>query len=177
MTSRDRGALAVLLEADLTYWLRAIAWAGVIGLAIAIPTVLIENSWFRRMTPTRWWDYVLWVPAAGLAGMTISARRLPGAGTCRVEGRTFGGAGLAYLAVGCPICNKIVVSLLGVSGALSYFAPIQPILGVAGMTMIVLALRTALRAAANGPPDRPTGFDVIDLGRRHPPEGLSDARP
>lgn len=160
MTARSRGYLAVLRGAGLAYWLRALVWAIVVALAIAIPTVLIPNSLFRRMTPVRWWDHALWVVTAAGAGMTIAARKLPGVLNCRTEGRTLGGAGLAYLAVGCPICNKIVVALLGVSGALSYFAPLQPILGVAGATLIVLALRTALRAAVEGPPDRQPHVDV-----------------
>jgi hypothetical protein len=37
---------------------------------------------------------------------------------------------LSTFAVGCPIGNKLVVALIGVSGALSYWAPLQPILGV-----------------------------------------------
>lgn len=41
-----------------------------------------------------------------------------------------GGAGtfLAYFAVGCPVCNKLALVALGYSGALQYFAPIQPYL-------------------------------------------------
>lgn len=34
-------------------------------------------------------------------------------------------------AVGCPACNKIAVILLGTSGALNLWAPVQPVLGVA----------------------------------------------
>lgn len=43
-------------------------------------------------------------------------------------------------AIGCPVCNKIVVALLGASGAISWFAPLQPILGVLGLMLAVSAL-------------------------------------
>lgn len=74
------------------------------------------------------------------------------------------GAGSGYLgvlAVGCPVCNKLVVALLGVSGAFNYFAPIQPLLGAAGLAMAGVALFIRLRGArracsipprAEGPP-------------------------
>lgn len=58
-----------------------------------------------------------------------------------------GGVG-TYLAVGCPICNKLVVALLGTSGALTYFAPIQPLLGVGAVALLVFALRRRLLALA-----------------------------
>jgi hypothetical protein len=50
------------------------------------------------------------------------------------------------LAVGCPICNKIVVLLLGVSGALTIFQPLQPVLALAAMVLLGYALFLRLRA-------------------------------
>ena len=38
------------------------------------------------------------------------------------------GSMLSLFAVGCPICNKLVVMAVGVSGALNWFAPLQPLL-------------------------------------------------
>jgi len=54
---------------------------------------------------------------------------------------------LGLLAVGCPVCNKLVVVLLGVSGALALFAPIQPFLALGGLALLALALRRVVRAA------------------------------
>ena len=53
-----------------------------------------------------------------------------------------------FLAIGCPICNKIALLLLGTSGALNLFAPIQPILGAASVALLAatLAWRITLRA-------------------------------
>jgi hypothetical protein len=48
--------------------------------------------------------------------------------------------------VGCPVCNKLVVLLLGAGGALSYFAPLQPVLGMVSLALLAYALCTRLRA-------------------------------
>ncbi|MGI8712205.1 MAG: hypothetical protein ACR2NR_03285 [Solirubrobacteraceae bacterium] len=52
---------------------------------------------------------------------------------------------LAGLAVGCPICNKVVVAAIGVTGALSYWAPLQPVLGVASILVLLGGLLVRLR--------------------------------
>ncbi|WP_435813056.1 hypothetical protein [Streptomyces werraensis] len=58
---------------------------------------------------------------------------------------------LSAFAVGCPICNKLVVLALGVSGALSYWAPAQPVLGVASVALLTYALMRRLRTATACP--------------------------
>jgi hypothetical protein len=47
---------------------------------------------------------------------------------------------LSALAVGCPICNKIVAGLLGVSGALGLWAPIQPTLALVSVGLLGTAV-------------------------------------
>lgn len=126
------------------YWLRACALALASALAIAIPTRLIPNGFFARMTPTRPLDHVFLTVSSILLGLTLAAR--PGAGGA--EGRAIVGGAGTYLAVGCPICNKLVVALLGTSGALTYFAPIQPLLGAGAVVLLALALRRRLLALA-----------------------------
>ncbi|MEU0171427.1 hypothetical protein ABZ214_39275 [Streptomyces iakyrus] len=61
------------------------------------------------------------------------------------------GGVLSAFAVGCPICNKLVVLALGVSGALSYWAPAQPVLGVASVALLTYALVRRLRTATACP--------------------------
>lgn len=43
---------------------------------------------------------------------------------------------LSYFAIGCPVCNKLVVLALGSSGAISWFAPLQPLLAVASVGLL-----------------------------------------
>lgn len=55
------------------------------------------------------------------------------------------GGFLAYLAVGCPVCNKLVLLALGASGAVTWFAPFQGLLALASLVMLSWALVTRLR--------------------------------
>lgn len=47
---------------------------------------------------------------------------------------------LAWFAVGCPVCNKIALLALGYSGAVTYFAPVQPLLAAVALAATGLAL-------------------------------------
>jgi hypothetical protein len=73
------------------------------------------------------------------------------------RGGALGGV-LAYLAVGCPTCNKLALLALGSSGAVSWFAPLQPWLAAAGIAVLGYALRRRLAGAVACPlpgPDDP----------------------
>lgn len=50
-------------------------------------------------------------------------------------------------AVGCPICHKLVVAALGISGALTYVAPVQPLRGVIGVGLLVAGLAVRPRGS------------------------------
>jgi uncharacterized membrane protein len=56
----------------------------------------------------------------------------------------------AFLAIGCPVCNKIALVLLGTSGALSVYAPIQPVIGAVSLSLLVVTAAWRLRLRATG---------------------------
>ena len=117
---------------------------------MGVPTGVVPSSLYRRMTPVTWWDYPIWALSALLLGLLAATYVRVGRWTPGQDGagRTLGGGVLSAFAIGCPICNKLVVFALGVSGALTYFAPIQPALGVAGFALAVVGLMLRLRALA-----------------------------
>ena len=123
------------------FWLRVAGYTLVAGTAIALPARLIPNDLFRRMTPIRPLDYVFWIASSILVGVLLALPR-----TRRTEGSSLLGGTATFLAVGCPICNRLVVAAIGVSGALNLFAPIQPILGLAALAFMAWAIRRGLRA-------------------------------
>ena len=61
-----------------------------------------------------------------------------------VSARTVWGGFVSFLAVGCPVCNQAVVALVGTSGALSWWAPVQPVVGLLAIALLVHALRRRL---------------------------------
>lgn len=129
-------------------WLVAAGVAALAALFIGTPTGIVRTSLFTRMTPVTWWDYPVWAISAVLVGLTaatyVRVGDVPPAGPDRAR-RTLGATVLAGLAVGCPICNKVVVGLIGVSGALSYWAPLQPVLGMLSVALLLAGLAVRLR--------------------------------
>jgi hypothetical protein len=121
-----------------------------------VPTDLIDTSLFVRMTPAEWWNYPLWVASAVLVGL-LAATYVADPGQDRPSashgGKVFGGGLLSVFAVGCPVCNKLVVLALGASGALTYFAPLQPLLGLFTLGLLLYALRARLASERSCPAD------------------------
>ena len=107
-------------------------------LAITIPTDLIPTPLFTRQVEPTAWAWPVAIITAVLAGVLIA---LPRPTSCRPATRTgIVGSGLAYLAVGCPTCNHIVMLALGTTGALTWFAPVQPYLALIALAILLGAI-------------------------------------
>lgn len=126
----------------LRRWLVAALATAVAAAAMGIPTGVVRTPFYTRMTPVTWWDYPIWALSALTLGLLAATyvNRAPHA-----RGRLLGGGLLSTFAIGCPICNKIVVALIGVSGALNYWAPIQPLLGITSVGLLLATLAMRLR--------------------------------
>lgn len=147
--------LASLGSWPVRRWALAVLAAAAAALAIGVPTGIVETSLYTRMTPVTWWDYPIWALSAVLIGLTAATYLRAGATTPSAAPdrtkRTLAAAVLSVFAVGCPICNKLVVAALGVSGALTYFAPVQPLIGIASVGLLALGLAVRLRGAVACP--------------------------
>jgi hypothetical protein len=123
--------------------------AVVTALILGIPTGIIPTSFYHRMTPVLWWNYPVWALSSVLTGALLATYvRDPAVEVPTTQGgKTFLGSMLSLFAVGCPICNKLVVMAVGVTGALNWFAPIQPVLAVASLGLLAYALWARRRTA------------------------------
>ncbi len=130
-------------------WVAAIGGSVLVALAIGLPTEMIPNPVFHRMLPTEWWNRPVWLVTSLLAGLLLATyvREPDGASPATTSRRGGIGGFLAFFAVGCPICNKLIVAAIGTSGALNWFAPAQPILALAAVVLLALSLRSRLRGA------------------------------
>jgi MFS superfamily sulfate permease-like transporter len=126
-------------------WLRAIPLAAVAAVVIAVPADLIDNPVFGRPIPPRAIDYVILAVTAALIGLILAIRPEPSPETEGQDNRTLFGGLVSFLAVGCPVCNQVVVALVGTSGALSWWAPVQPVVGLVAVAILVWTLRLRLR--------------------------------
>jgi len=158
---------AVRLDGRFIAW--AIAWALVSLLAFGLVAAIIPNPVFGRQIPPEPFAIAVWLvsaPLMGLLGATYSAPAIPAATATRLmpliiepaggashrQGTTLGtvaGFG-AFLAIGCPVCNKVALVLLGAGGAMTVFAPLQPLIGAASLVLLAGTLAWRFRLRARG---------------------------
>jgi hypothetical protein len=132
-------------------WRAAVVTALVTVVVVAVPTAMIPTPIFGREVGVTWWSWPVLIVTAVLSGLVFATYvREPGAATGSAIGEDrpsrFGVAGgvLTFFAVGCPVCNKIVLLALGASGALTWFAPIQPLLAIGAMGLLTYSLKVRL---------------------------------
>ncbi len=136
------------------------AWTLVALLVYGIATAIIPNPVFGRGIPPQPFAVAVWLASAPLIGVVMATyfaplpESMPGElpSPVRRDGTAIGSIGgfAAFLAIGCPTCNKIALVLLGASGATSVFAPIQPFIGAVSLALLAGTLVWRLRLRARG---------------------------
>ncbi|MEP9395021.1 hypothetical protein ABLE94_22570 [Gordonia sp. VNK1] len=132
------------------------ATAAAVGVIIGLATVLIPNDVFSRDVAPVMWNYPALAATALLSGLLAATyvrsgdsddadRPAEHSGSAHPANR-LGPVGvvITWFAVGCPVCNKLALVALGYSGALQWFAPVQPVLAVAGIALLWIALAIRL---------------------------------
>jgi len=163
MPDRPRltAALAELRDARL---LLAGLGASVVALLFfGLGVGIIPNPVIYRMIDPEPFAIVTWIVSAPIVGLIVATYVVAAHGpdgtvvledqTSSVRDGTAAGTigGMAtFFAIGCPLCNKIVLIALGSSGAMSIFAPIQPVLGAASIVLLVGTLLWRLDRRARG---------------------------
>jgi hypothetical protein len=136
-----RAAAAQLRTWTARRWAFAAGVALIAAVVTGIPTDLIDTPLFGRTIDVTAWAYPVWVLASLLTGLLVATELRPGRPAA-------GGGVLALFAVACPVCAKPAVALLGASGAVNLFAPVQPVLGALAIAVLAGALVVRLRRAA-----------------------------
>ena len=143
-TARD------LLALPRATWPRALLFGAIASVLIAVPSDLIDTPIFGRPVEVRWIDYVILAVTSALIGLIFAIRpeAVESSGLAeaaeRQGTRTIWGGFVSFLAVGCPVCNQAVVALVGVGGALSWWAPVQPFVGLLAVALLLYTLRKRL---------------------------------
>ena len=131
-------------------WARYLGWASAAAAAYAVGIGLlagvIPNPVTTRILPVSAWNVLSVAVPAVLAGPLVATYLVPWPTACRVGGRAGAGGLLSFLGAACPVCNRIVVAAIGVSGATDYFRPLQPLLGAGSAVLLGLALRARWRS-------------------------------
>jgi hypothetical protein len=147
------GMLDVLRTWSSRQWSIAALSGVLIAVIVALPTAVIPNPIFGRAIEVTWWSYPTVIITGVLGGLLIGTyvrdpkQHVETADTAMKLG-TVGGF-ISFFAVGCPVCNKLVLLALGTSGAISWFGPIQPFLALASIVFMAWALRLRLKNAVS----------------------------
>ncbi|MDN4474413.1 hypothetical protein QQX09_00935 [Demequina sp. SYSU T00192] len=128
-------------------WLVALGTAVATYLFIALPTDLVPNPVFGREIPPTAWSYWALAVSAILSGLLAATYvATPEEAKAQRDGKLgMAGAFVTFFAVGCPVCNKLVLLALGYTGAIQFFEPIQPYLAVGAIVLLGWALVSRVR--------------------------------
>ena len=100
---------------------------------------------FGREIGVRSSDVIVLVLLSVLSGALLATYTVAGEGGGAARAG-FGSGIIGWFAVGCPVCSKLVVALLGASGAAGRFASVQPLLGASAVVLAAAALEIRVRA-------------------------------
>ncbi len=147
-----------LQDRSLAVW--SAGWTVAILVVYGLVSAIIPNPIFARGLAPEPFAVAIWLLSAPLMGVVMAtyfaslpagvavALSAPGARDWTTAG-TVGGF-VAFLAIGCPTCNKIALVLLGASGATNVFGGVQPILGAVSLALLAGTLVWRLRLRARG---------------------------
>jgi hypothetical protein len=124
----------------------ALGTAGLLG----IPTDVIANPWFERKVPTRSFEVIVLVTLSLVAGAIAATCATPSTGDTGTRRAGVASGIVGWFAVSCPLCNPVVVGLLGASGATGAFAHLQPALGAVAVAFAAGALVLRVKAMRRG---------------------------
>lgn len=153
-----RGLLAPLLDRRLIGW--SVALTVVALVAFGVVSAIIPNPVFGRSIAPEPFAIAVWIASAPLMGIVLATYVVRPPTPSLIEtvelqpdpGGTLGWVGglAAFLAIGCPVCNKVALLLLGTSGAISVWGPIQPIVGAVSLALLAGTVVWRLRAWSRG---------------------------
>ena len=133
----------------------AVGGAAATALLVGVPTDVVPNPVFGRAVSVTWWSYPTLAAVSVLSGLLLATYVRTGPVAALPEDRParrgLASGALSLFAVGCPVCNKLVLLALGSSGAMTWFAPAQPLLAALSIVGLAWALRARWQNSAACP--------------------------
>ena len=130
----------------MKFFLYIIGITSLFLLVLGIPTAVIPNPYFTRMTPIYWFDYFYLIADSLLLGIyfgLVISKKL----TRRSDGKIASGGLAGFFGIACPICNKLLLWLFGATWLLQYFEPIRPFVGLLSVIILLWAIRSVRQPA------------------------------
>lgn len=115
--------------------------AAVILLFFGAITALIPTGFFTRMFPAAMIDYLLLILTSVLVSAFIGLHVYEKSyRTSKESYVAAGGSAAGFFAVSCPLCNMLLVFLLGTGTVFAYVEPARPAIGAIGIVILALLL-------------------------------------
>ena len=112
-------------------------FAAAVAMFVVLGTLaaLWANPFFMRMTPAGGFEIALLLLQSVLAGVYVGLPQSP------CGKRTAGtGAIIGFLGIACPVCNKVLVLLIGSALLLEYFEPVRLYVALGGAALLAVGV-------------------------------------
>jgi len=125
------------MDKKIKYALLAIVLSAALFAVLGTPTALVPNPFLNyvRMIPATLLDYFFLattsIMLAALISLKLYYRSKKQLGT-----KEFVGGVAGFIAFSCPICNMLLVALLGSATIMAFIEPLRPILGVVSIAIL-----------------------------------------
>lgn len=119
-------------------------------LLLGVPTDVVNNGVFGRSIEATPWSMPVLVATSVLSGLLAGTYVGTSVFDSTAKMGTIGGA-LSFFAIGCPVCNKLVLIAIGTTGAINFFGPLQPYMAVGGLALLAWAFLRRMKNAAACP--------------------------
>ncbi|MBI4052841.1 MAG: hypothetical protein HY394_02270 [Candidatus Diapherotrites archaeon] len=110
------------------------------------PTALVPNPFihYKRMVAAAWLDYFFLASTSIMLAALISLKLYFRSGR-GLGAKEIGGGALGFLAFSCPICNALLVALLGGATIMAFVEPLRPLFGVVSIAILGWLIYGALK--------------------------------
>lgn len=125
------------MNKKIKYALIAIGMSIVFFIIMGIPTALVPNPLiqYTRMIEATGLDYFFLATTSIMLAALISLK-LYFKSEKQVGAKELAGGGAGFIAFSCPICNVLLVALLGGATIMTFIEPLRPILGMVSIAIL-----------------------------------------
>tara|TARA_B100002003_G_C14155899_1_gene556495 strand:+ start:3046 stop:3471 length:426 start_codon:yes stop_codon:yes gene_type:complete len=119
-------------------------------LLLGITTDIIPTIFYKRMIQTSKLDYVFLISTSIMLGGYLTMNLYGKSKLGKKEDVVAMGGGITGLfAFGCPMCNAILITILGTGSIMFYYDYIRPLVGILSVCIIAFSMYFLLRNKRN----------------------------
>ena len=125
------------MDKKIKFALVATGLSAALFVVLGTPTALVPNPFLHyvRMIPSTLLDYFFLATTSIMLAVLISLK-LYYRSEKQLGAKEFVGGAAGFVAFSCPICNMLLVALLGGATIMTFIEPLRPVLGLLSITIL-----------------------------------------